>query len=79
MAGISKAERERRAAEAAAAQADGPTAADQQPSDAQAPAAADESPSAPEDGLIAVGKSGDVLRIHPTTLRAHVDAGWAPI
>ena len=79
MAGISKAERERRAAEAAAAQAESPTADDQPQADTQAATAAEEAPSATDDGLVAVGKAGETLRIHPTTLRAHIAVGWTPI
>ena len=29
-----------------------------------------------DDGLVEVRKGGETLRVHPTCLRAHHDAGW---
>lgn len=31
-----------------------------------------------DDGLLEVHKAGEVLRVHPTCLLAHIDAGWQP-
>lgn len=30
-----------------------------------------------DDGLIAMTKDGEELRVHPTCVKAHQDAGWA--
>ena len=29
-----------------------------------------------DDGLVAVHKDGETIRIHPTTVKAHHTAGW---
>lgn len=30
-----------------------------------------------DDGLVEVRKGGEALRVHPTCVRAHVEAGWS--